>query len=917
VRRTGTRSEPGASPVTSERGGAGGLTPPTGATSDGAVADLVAARHRLVRDGPAPGRAWCEAATAAVDAAVTRLVTPVLGRHRLAVVAVGGYGRRELCPRSDVDLLLLHDGARDQELEELVRTVVYPLWDAALAVGYAVRDRREAVGAIDDLDSATALLDLRPVVGDRSLALQVRTEALHRLRRRPARFLEALARADQGRRARAGDAAEVLEPDLKDGAGGLRDVQSLRWASAALVGTVGVDPLVPAGYVAAPDRARLARAYDRLLGARVGLHLTALDRGEAGRTEQLRLDLQDPVAARCGYADGAAHDLAPHRLLTDLYLAARTVDHIHRRAWALVDADVSRGRRRLRRPAEHVVDGFELVDGVLRLPDPPPTPAGRDRDPVLAEPDLPMRLLAALTDTGAVLDRRSAARLRARVEQLEGDEHPWTWTDATRERFCGVLWRGGVALPALAELDDVGLLTTLVPEWAPLRGRPQRNPFHRYALDRHAWHAAAALGDLVRREPWAAEAVQQVEDREAVLLGTLLHDVGKAHGEPHSETGVPVARAVAGRLGARPRTVDLVGRMVALHLLLPDTARKRDVTDPALARDVADVVGDRRTLAALHLLAAADGRATGPSAWTDWTADLVATLMTKVAAVLDERDPDTVGEVTLVDAGVATVREAQGLAPELGADPDAVREHLARLPERYAAAVSPRAVVRHTLMAASRPGPTEVRTRVTPAEDRPPAPATGGWRASDEALDELDVVALDHPGWFAKVAGVVALHGGSVVAADAFTRDDGLAVDTFRVKPPDGAAGSWWARVEGDLAEAAAGRLAVRARVLRKARRETRRLARLPEVPTSLTAEPDPSGRSTIVEVHTLDRLGVLYAIATALAELELDIVVARVQTLGHEVVDVFYLRDADGGPLDADHLAELELAIVSALDEA
>jgi [protein-PII] uridylyltransferase len=201
-----------------------------------------------------------------------------------------------------------------------------------------------------------------------------------------------------------------------------------------------------------------------------------------------------------------------------------------------------------------------------------------------------------------------------------------------------------------------------------------------------------------------------------------------------------------------------------------------------------------------------------------------------------------------------------------------------------------------------------------------PVPATalaaGDAEGSAAPLDELDVVALDHPGWFAKVAGVVALHGGSIVAADAFTREDGLAVDTFRVRPPEGASGSWWAAVEGDLAEAAAGRLAVRARVLRKARAEDRRLSRRPGVPTSVTAGPSSSRPTTLVEVRALDRIGVLYAIAAALAELELDLVVARIQTVGHEVLDVFELRDADGGPLDDDHVTELDLAVRAAIDE-
>lgn len=863
-------------------------TTPLGTEPADVAAALKAALAELRADGPPPGRAWCHAWSDEVDAALITLATPVLTQHRITVCAIGGYGRRELCPNSDVDILLLHDRLPEDALAEAVRQVIYPLWDAGLTVGYAVRDRREALGAADDLDAATATVDLRPIVGDAGLAQLVRSEVIRRLRRRPHRFLSALRDADHTRWTKAGDAAEVLEPDLKNGAGGLRDIQSLRWAAAALVGTPGLDPLVPAGYLGAPDRPRLAAAEDALLTARVALHLVE------DRTEVLRLDLQDAVAAAIGIEDDGPMQLAPHQLLTMLTLAARTVDHVHRRAWALIDADVRRGKRRRGRPTEQLVDGFELVDGVLRLP------ADLDLD----DHAMPTRLLRALTDSGALLDRGSAAQLRDRAERYadHGASAGWGWSDASRDRLLQVLWRGEVALPALFELDEVGVWTALVPEWTPVRGRPQRNPYHRYALDRHLWHAAAALGDLVRRETWAAETLSEVGDREGLMLGVLLHDVGKAFGEPHSLTGGPVAATLARRMGARESTVTLVERLVRLHLLLPDSARKRDVADPALAEEIAAQVGDRATLACLHLLAVADGRATGPTAWTDWTASLVASLVTKVRAVLEQTHPDEVG-----DGAVVTARDAQELAPELGSSADEVRDHLARLSSRYAAAVSPRAVVRHALMARTRPTPTEVRTRVTPGEDDP-----DGF----DGIDELDVVALDSHGWFAKVAGVLALHGGSIVAADAFSRDDGLAVDTFKVQRPEGAGGSWWARVEGDLADAAAGRLAVRARVTRKARTDERRVAKLPEVPTTVEVQEDPAGRSTVVEVRTLDRIGVLYAIATALAELELEIVVARIATIGHEVADVFFLRDGDGSQLSEDHLAELELAVTAAVEE-
>jgi [protein-PII] uridylyltransferase len=807
------------------------------------------------------------------------------------VVAVGGYGRRELCPASDVDLLVLHDGCDAAVLERVVRGVVYPLWDAGLTVGYAVRSRREALRATDVLDDATAALDARPVAGDASLAVDLRTEVARGLRRRPQPFLARLAAADAQRRSAAADATEAIEPDLKLGAGGLRDLQSLRWLGATIVGVAGLDGLVPGGLMAAADLPRLRAAAERLLAVRVVLHLVAAERAGVAaaparlpaRGDVVRLELQEAVAHRLGHVDLGPHELAPHRLLRDLALDARSIAHAHARAWALVRADLARGSRRRARPTERILGGLEVADGVVRLPP----------EADLDVPDLPVRVLDALVATGGVLDRRTAGRLR---ERTAGGDLAWDLAADGGAAVRRALWAGPTGLPALFELDDVGIVSALLPEWEPVRGRTQRNPYHRFTADRHGWHAAAELADLVRREPWAAETLERVADRDALILAALLHDVGKGYGEPHAETGVAPAVALAGRLGASPATRGTVARLVRLHLLLPDTARRRDLADPAVAEEVAAAVGDPPTLAALHLLAAADGRATGPTAWSAWTAALVDTLVRRVAAVLEAAAPDVLG-----DEAAATARAAQRLAPELGCDPAVVRSHLALLPSRYAAAVTPRAVVRHALMAATPPDPGTFLTRVTPG--------------SDDGVDELDVVASDAPGRFARVAGVLALHGGSVLAADAFARSDGLLVDTFRVQRPDGATGSWWVRVEGDLADAAEGRLAVRARIARKARAESDRVARLPAVATELRTGPDPSGAGTLVEIRTQDRLGVLHAIADAIAELRLDIVYARIQTLGHEVIDAFTLRDRTGAPLDADQCGELELAVRWALE--
>jgi len=852
------------------------------------VATRLRARLEQLRaSGPPPGRAWCRAWTQEVDAALVELhasAPPVRGR--LTIAAVGGYGRKELCPGSDVDLLVVVDRVADDDLEQIVRAVVYPLWDAGLQVGYAVRTPAQARGQVKaEVDDATALIDGRTVAGDAALLTSVRDEAIAAMHRRPARLLNGLAEADGGRRARAGDAAEVLEPDLKDGAGGLRDVQSLRWAAAAVVGRPGLDPLVSGRYLGADDRTRLARAYDQLLATRVALHLVTGSKGNV-----LRLDLQDEVAGLLGFVDGDSdHDTAGHRLLTTHYRAARTAEHVHGRAWRLLSSDATRGRRRLSRAAEQVHDGFEVADGVLRMPD--------DLKATL-DAGVVTRLLAALVSCEAVLDNETAAHLRRATEAL-GDQ-PLDWDDEARERFLGVLWQGRPAMPALAELDDVGLVTALLPEWAPLRGRAQRNPFHRYSLDRHAWHAATELARLVETEPWAKQALERAEDRDVVMLGVLLHDVGKAYGEPHAITGMPIATTICERLGLDAAGTARVASMVEQHLFLPDVATRRDVADPALAAWVAEQVGAPEHLAALHLLAAADGLATGPTAWSSWKASLVSTLVTRTAAVLDDRDPERTEE-----GSVTTQDEALAVAASMGADPDLVADHLRLLPERYAVAVTPRGVVRHALMATKPLEPNEVRTRVTPASD---ADAAGH--------DVLDVVAIDRSGLFARVAGVLSLHGGSILQAHAFAREDGVAVDSFTVEPPAEAGSSWWAAVEGDVDEAMSGRLALRARVHRKAGRQVRHLARLPDVATRVTVLEDPTGAATVLEVRTLDRIGVLYEITSAMAELELDIVVAKIQTMGHEAVDAFYVRDHNGEPLDDDHARETALAIEAALHD-
>ncbi|MGH8899413.1 MAG: ACT domain-containing protein [Egibacteraceae bacterium] len=826
-----------------------------------------------------PGAGWSREWTELVDAAIRNWLAslsdgrspPVPGLAGLAIVALGSYARRELCPASDIDLLLLHDGWGDPDLQALVQAVCYPLWDAGLSVGHAVRTPREAVrSAAERVDTATALTDRRLVAGDHGLLDELAVRVTRWLRRNGGRVLADLAALDAERHARSGDTAGMLEPDLKDGVGGLRDLHSLRWAGACVLGEVGLDPLVGARYLGAIDRRELAQAGEALLAARCALHLVT---GLAGaRRDWLRLDLQDEVAAVLGMAGG-------DDLLRRVGLATRTISHLHGRTWPILLADACGGRRRRHPPPEVLSEGVRLVDGLVEV----------DADRTLAnEPSVGLRAVAAAAVRGTHLGRMTAVRLRREAAELGSID----WDAPGREALLVALRQGWQGSGALVDADSIGLPVALLPGWERIRGLPQRNPLHRYDLDTHGFRAAhelVAIGegalDPTHREIWAGLADRGAgggppNDRGAggnpvetslnwqdtVLLGTWLHDVGKGLPGDHSVVGEALARDWVAHMGFDARCVRRVGQLVRLHLLLPDVATRRDLDDPDEILAVARQVGDVETLDGLYLLSLADSRATGPAAWSAWKDGLLAKLCSRVRHVLVDDLETLRRELSLSKVVV----EAHAL---LGGDLDGLDALLDALPTRYLLAASAEQVAEHARLLLPLPDPGTLRVLSRPG------PADG--------TVTVTVVAGDRCGLVADCAGVLAAHGLGVLDARMFTRADGVALDWFVVRISDLAD---WDRVSADLRRAAAGELDVAAAV---ARREQRRDERPPPlaapIPVEVTVEPR-SDHSRI-EVRGPDAPGVLYRLARALTDEGLDILGARVDTLGPQVHDVFFVR--------------------------
>jgi [protein-PII] uridylyltransferase len=537
----------------------------------------------------------------------------------VALVAVGGYGRREPAPGSDLDLLLLHTGRDD--IKGLADRLWYPIWDAGVGLDHSVRTVSEAIAvARDDLKAALGLLDARHVAGDGELTDRLRAGALEAWRRDARRRMPELLAATRERAERHGELAFLLEPDLKEARGALRDVHAITAAAAA--------------WMADAPSERVRAAADLLLDVRGELHRRA-----TRPTDKLVQQEQAPVAAALGYDD--ADDL-----MRAVYTAGRTIAFGSDVTWRRVESALRPVRRWRQRGGQRGPERRPLADGVVDQEG--EVVLARDADP--ADPGLLLRVGAAAAQADLPISPHALDRLVA-----ESPPMPDPWPAAARDSFVALLGAGPPAVAVIEALDQAGLFARLVPEWERVRCKPQRNAVHRFTVDRHLVEAAVEAGRLTRR----------VARPDLLLLAGFLHDIGKGWPGDHTDAGVAVVPAIAARLGLPAADIDVVVALVRHHLLLPDSATRRDLDDPATVRSVAQAVGDRATLELLHALTEADALATGPAAWGDWKARLVADLVRRTEAVLEGTLPPVAG---VLDEGQRALAAAGELAVEVVGD---------------------------------------------------------------------------------------------------------------------------------------------------------------------------------------------------------------------------------------------------------
>jgi len=764
---------------------------------------MVPQRELLLADDRLKGAAWCRAHSDLVDCWLAELLSQACDSDLpsgLALVAIGGYGRSELCPGSDIDVMLVHD--RIPDLRSIADRIWYPIWDLGLKLGQSVTTVKEALAlADDDLDTATALLSARHIAGDPTLSAQLAEGASLQWERRARRWLSRLAERTEERHTRFGEVAFRLEPDLKEGRGGLRDVHALGWAEASH------------RVLLEHDAQSISRAYAVILDARVELQRLT------GRPNNvLALQEQPAVARAMGDPDA---DTMMARIAEASRMIAWTGDDAWRRIRSDLRGKVSRGGGR----TQKIGEGVLLRDGEVELGD----------DAALDDPLLPLRAALEAARRETVIERISLERMAGAPAKV-----PEPWPDEMRRLLVDLLTTGSPAIRVVEALDQRGLWVRMFPEWRPVQARPQHNAYHLFTVDRHLLETTARASALTGR----------VERVDMLAIVALLHDIGKGYPGDHSKVGAELIQTMTARMGFSPDEVATFGELVRHHLLLPDAATRRDLDDPGTLQMVARTVKTRERLHLLWALTEADSLATGPSAWSPWKASLVTELVGRVDKVLQ---------------GTPAGNFTNGAFP--------TDEQLKKLADG-----------RHTIEAGN---------------------------------GVVTVYASDRPGTFSRVAGVLALHGLDVLSANAYSSDDGRALSQFKVADPRRDV-TPWDRVHKDLKLALEGGLALQARVAERARTYGKRkpTTRKP-VAASVRFDNHSSQHATVIEVHAADGVGVLYRITRALADLDLDIRSAKVQTMGGKVVDSFYVRGQEGGKITDGHtLKELEKAVLHSLTD-
>ncbi|HEX2762697.1 MAG TPA: [protein-PII] uridylyltransferase [Allosphingosinicella sp.] len=813
-------------------------------------------------------------------------------KHRLLLLAVGGYGRGEMALHSDVDIAFVTPAKASRGARAAVEAMLYLLWDLGLKLGQSARTADELIAAAEsDHTIRTALLEARWVWGDEALFEEVQARFWKEVVGGKARtFVTEKLEERNARHRRLGDSRYVVEPNVKEGKGGLRDLHALFWIGKYAYRVRSVAELVDVRLLSAAELRPFQRAERFLWAVRCHLHLVA------GRAEErLTFDYQREIATRMRYADRPGKSPV-ERFMRHYFLHAKTVGDLTGVFLAHLDDKFARKGSRFglpsirRRPGK--LEGFVLDRGRLALP----------RDDFFSEDPVRLLQIFTLADLYALeihpLAMRSAARDAKLIDQQVRSD------PRANALFLDVLTSPRDPEPVLRWMNEAGVFGRFVPDFGRVVAQMQFDMYHHYTVDEHSIRAIGLLsrierGELKEEHPLATALFRHIASRRVLYVAVLLHDIAKGRGGDHSELGAEVARALCPRLGLDRAETETVAWLVRWHLLASATAFKRDLSDPQAIQDFVARVKSLERLRLLFILTVVDIRAVGPGVWNGWKRQLLRQLFEAA-----EEDLRLGHKQKGRNDRIAAIQAE--LALRLGWDDARFARHSWRLPDSYWLA-EPLYVL-------------EKNAALVDASDR--APAThrplGTWVVDDRSATLLSVYATDRPGLFYRLTAAISLAGANIIDARIHTTLDGMAVDNFLLQDAKGAPFGERHRLKR-LEDAVLAALSGEEPALERLEAKALPLLRAEAFPIQPAAfvDNEASSRYTVVEVNARDRAALLSGLARALFEQQLAIHSAHIATYGERAVDVFYLTDLAGAKVTSPtRLKALQAALLKAARE-
>lgn len=785
----------------------------------------------------------------------------------VSLVALGGYGRQELYPYSDIDIMILYRPEVKEFIGEIADSVLYPLWDTGLEVGHGVRTVEESIAhAEGDYFFLVALLDARLLLGSEELF----AELLGAFKKRHVdgqrdEFVGEMKKFRCARRDRYGSHSYLLEPHIKEGRGGMRDIQAMMWTARVVFGLRSLDEVRDAGLLLEEEKNEFLAASDFLSRLRCYLHFSS-----GRKNDQLYFEQQQDAAEAFGYKDQKGVR-GVERFMQTVYGSLQAVglvsdlffDHVNE---VLGVAGKHRG------VADRVVEkGIEIKSGRIHLT--------AKRGQLLAKRQTLLRVFLAMSRTGLPMHHRTRKAILSAVDLISEKERK---SPRLAKTFFAVLKEAKDILGVLETMLETGMLGACIPEFSGITGLAQHDLYHIYTVDRHSLQATSELHALLVEWPAIAKNVRTLK---VLYLAAILHDIGKGLGKDHSVEGAIIAEQIGRRFSFSENECDLLAFLIRFHLFIPENALRRDLNDAVFIKRCAETIGSVNRLAMLYLLSVADSKATGPSAWSDWKAALMEELYLKVYPYLDLGHASVEDVNAHEEQGVEWLREQVRLKlkgfSDFRIDPDS-------LGTDYILSFSPEDIASHVLTQKEHYGRVRQKSLIVARENG------DTW--------SLLIMAVDRPGLLAKICGVMALNNLTVTKAQIFTWPDGTVVDVVDVRSTDGLsfAEKDWSALNDQLDLAIAHRMGLSHRLYSKmSSTYGRRTQLVGDVASKVVIDNKSSETYSVVEVYAADLPSQLYHITQAMADFGLNIHKAYIATEVEQLIDAFYVLDANGKKIE------------------